>query len=205
MDFGVLRYADRFWPSDATDPFERIRIQRRASLFFPVETLGAHVGSSPNHITGRRSSMRFRCLTAIFGHFGIELDPGDLPEEDRTVLMNAIAVYKAHRDLIIDGKLVRQDVKDAGVDAQLMVSPDGSKALFRVLRMEEPGVLPDTRIVIAGLPEGLNWRMREIDLSDNGPGRDAASYTSEQLAHTGLGAMPLHAGHGRLFLLEAVA
>ena len=135
MDFSVLAYAGRFWPSDMTDALERVRIQRSASLFFPLETLGAHVGASPNHLTQRRFTMAFRCLVALFGHFGVELDPRALDDADRATLRNAIRVYKSLRNDICDGALYRFD-DEPGRDIQTILSPDGARAILRVLQLE---------------------------------------------------------------------
>src|SRR5581483_1882606 len=42
VDYGALRYFDSFWPSDNTDPAQRIFIQWGFSHFFPANTISAH-------------------------------------------------------------------------------------------------------------------------------------------------------------------
>lgn len=42
-DYGALRYFTEFWPSDNTDPLERIFIQWGYSHFFPLQKMCAHV------------------------------------------------------------------------------------------------------------------------------------------------------------------
>ena len=73
-DYGVLGRAERIWTSDSNDALDRQRIQRGASLLFPLEVMGAHIGPPINHITGRRHTLGFRGATALFGHLGIEWD-----------------------------------------------------------------------------------------------------------------------------------
>ena len=70
-DYGVLSRTDRIWTSDSNDALDRQIIQRGASHFFPLEVLGAHVGPSKCHITGRQLSMKLRVATALFGHMGL--------------------------------------------------------------------------------------------------------------------------------------
>ena len=100
IDFGVLAHTHRVWVSDCTDALERLEIQRGASRFLPPEIMGSHVSASPNHQTGRRHSLSFRSLVALAYHFGVELNPLDLPVEERTELAGYIATYKRLRGLL---------------------------------------------------------------------------------------------------------
>lgn len=202
IDFGVLQHTDRFWASDSTDPFERARIQRRSSIFYPTELLGAHIGTSPNHWTGRQSSMSFRCLVAFFGHFGIELDPHTLNEFDRNILMRTITLYKKYRDIIVDGTLNRFNNADDALDIQVIVATDKTRALLRILRMEESQrhALPPIRI--PGLPAQCRWRLSEIAIEGSGQNRAIGEFSSEWLSFSGVEINPAHAGQGRLYLLE---
>jgi alpha-galactosidase len=74
VDLGILERTDRVWASDTNDPLERQAIQRWTGLLLPPELLGAHVGAEHAHTTGRAHSLAFRAGTALFGHFGVELD-----------------------------------------------------------------------------------------------------------------------------------
>ena len=104
IDYGILKYADRVWPSDNTDAVERIRIQRNLSLFLPFAVIGSHVGPAPYEMTGSNWPMAFRCLVALFGHFGAELDPRSLVLEDAEVLKEAVRHYKLFRTIIHSGE-----------------------------------------------------------------------------------------------------
>ncbi|MGH2929165.1 MAG: alpha-galactosidase, partial [Solirubrobacteraceae bacterium] len=118
IDLEILRRTERVWASDTTDAIERTRIQRWASLILPPEVIGAHVGPSPNPITGRRIAMDFRAKVAMFGHMGVELDPARLDERDARVLKAHIELYKQHRALIHGGDL-RCWTGDDGVDGRI--------------------------------------------------------------------------------------
>ncbi len=204
IDLGVTQYADRFWTSDSTDPFERIRIQKRTSLYYPVEMLGAHVGASPDHWTDRHSTMAFRCLTAFFGHFGVELDPRSLSDFDRHILGRAIELYKAYRQVIIDGSLVRVNNHDDALDVQLIIAADQQSALLRVLRTAEPHRHSLPPIRINGLPAQTCWRVFELAIGGSHQNTLIGECGAEWLAYSGIDVNPAHAGQGRLYLLEKI-
>ncbi|MEO1137205.1 MAG: alpha-galactosidase [Pseudomonadota bacterium] len=203
MDFGVLQRADRFWTSDATDALERIRIQRRASLFYPLEMLGAHVGSSPNHWSRRDLPMAFRCLTALFGHFGVELDPGALNEMERSILKRAIELYKEHRSLISEGALLRFDNDDPALDVQAILAPDKKSALLRVMRCAEPDRQALAPVRLPGFESGRRWHIKELALEGDASPKAIGEYSAAALAYHGLDLSPAHVAQGRLFFMES--
>ncbi len=129
IDFGIMRYCHRVWPSDNNDPVERARIMRSWSQFLPLEVLGNHVGPSPNPITGRRTEMDFRAKVALFGHMGVEADPGAMSEHERSVLAAHIALYKAWRGVLHAGDWYGLDHPDPGIFAQMVVHGDKALAL----------------------------------------------------------------------------
>jgi alpha-galactosidase len=112
IDAGIMRHTHRFWISDNIDAVSRVSIQRGFLQFMPPEVMGAHVGASPAHATGRQQSMEFRCGVAMPGHFGVELDIRKLEEQDRTSLTQWIANYKTHRDLLHNGKMWQGEAAD---------------------------------------------------------------------------------------------
>ena len=70
-DAGMAPYVHRFWTSDNIDAVSRVPIQRGFLAFLPPELMGAHVGASPAHATGRSQSLGFRAAVATPGHFGV--------------------------------------------------------------------------------------------------------------------------------------
>ncbi len=104
IDAGVAQRAHRFWTSDNIDAALRVGMQRGFLHFMPPETMGAHVGASPVHATGRRQDMAFRAAVALPGHFGVELDPAAMAADDAEVLHAAIARYKQWRDTLHAGR-----------------------------------------------------------------------------------------------------
>jgi alpha-galactosidase len=103
-DAGIAAYTHRFWTSDNIDALSRVPIQRGFLQFLPPETMGAHVGASPAHATGRSQSLGFRAAVAMPGHFGLELDPRKLDPRDHAALAEWIAFYKQWRHLLHGGQ-----------------------------------------------------------------------------------------------------
>ncbi len=112
IDAGVIRHTHRFWTSDNIDAVSRVSIQRGFLHFMPPELMGAHVGASPAHATGRKQSMDFRAGVALPGHFGVELDVRKLDDKDRDRLKHWISTYKANRDRLHSGKVWQGEAGD---------------------------------------------------------------------------------------------
>jgi alpha-galactosidase len=112
IDAGIAAHTHRFWTSDNIDAVSRVSIQRGFLQFMPPELMGAHVGASPAHATGRKQSIDFRSGVALPGHFGVELDVRKLDNADREQLAQWITTYKAHRDRLHHGKVWQGEAGD---------------------------------------------------------------------------------------------
>ena len=99
-DAGLAHYVHRFWTSDNVDAVSRTALQRGLLAWLPPELMGAHLGASPAHVTGRTQALAFRAAVAMPGHFGVELDPRKLDERDRAALTDWIGFYKQWRHLL---------------------------------------------------------------------------------------------------------
>lgn len=103
IDAGFAARAHRFWASDNIDATSRAAIQRGFLQFMPPELMGAHVGASPAHATGRSQALDFRALVALPGHFGIELNPERMGQQEVERLTHWVALYKRVRDRLHHG------------------------------------------------------------------------------------------------------
>ncbi|MFM9852001.1 MAG: alpha-galactosidase [Sphingomonadaceae bacterium] len=160
-DMGILAHTDRIWTSDSNDAIDRQAIQRGASFFLPLDVIGAHVGPRHCHITGRTLSMAMRAGTALMGHMGLELNLLSEGERDLEELTRAIALHKAHRQLIHNGDLYRLDAPDY-LNVMGVVAADQSEALYSVAFLRgHAATLPD-RIYAQGLDPTLQYRVRLI-------------------------------------------
>tara|TARA_R110000787_G_scaffold169559_2_gene282257 strand:+ start:8727 stop:10802 length:2076 start_codon:yes stop_codon:yes gene_type:complete len=201
IDFGILPRVTRFWASDATDALDRIRINQDLSRYIPVEMIGSHVGPSPNHITGRTFSMRFRALVSMFGHFGLELDPSALPEKDKTALMVAIKVHKRFRGWMHSGRIRTLPATDKHLNVTIVESKDAEHILVRVLRTGMSARPLHARIALPGLESKCVYAVSEVAF-DGGPDTGIGSFSAEGLAWSGLDMDPRKPNQGRLFYLN---
>jgi alpha-galactosidase len=135
IDFGVLRHAHRVWTSDCIDALSRVDIQRGFLQFFPPEIMGAHIGTSPAHTTGRSQSMGFRAAVAMPGHLGVEFDARLLDEASRKEVAHWIALYKRWRDRLHHGRVGLGEAGD-GLVWQAHGDAEGNELLLFVYRVQ---------------------------------------------------------------------
>ncbi len=136
FDTGILCYMPQYWTSDDTDAYERLRIQYATSLLYPISAMCAHVSAVPNHQTGRTISFETRCLVAMGGNFGFELDLSRTEPKDLATARQAIREYKRLRSLIREGHFTRlaDPFRDSSLCAWQFAAKDGSRCLVLVYR-----------------------------------------------------------------------
>ena len=71
VDLGILHYTDEVWPSDNTDPFDRLSMQDGFSYAYPPQIMMAWVTDSPHWLNGRSTSLTYRMLSSMQGSLGI--------------------------------------------------------------------------------------------------------------------------------------
>lgn len=165
IDHEVLRRVERVWTSDSNDALERQLIQRGASMVIPPEVMGAHVGPDRSHSSGRRHQMQFRCLTAFFGHMGVEADILAFDGESREVLKRFIALHKGHRGLLHGGDPVRFDVFErtsGSAHAHGVYSADRTEALLSYVQLTSAPSLTPPMWVIPGLDPRLEYSVEVV-------------------------------------------
>ncbi|WP_090054817.1 alpha-galactosidase [Lentzea fradiae] len=159
IDLGVLDRTDRVWTSDCNDALERQLIQRWTGVFLPPELMGAHVGPTKSHTTGRTHDLSFRVATALFGHFGIEWDINSATDEERAGLQAAIEYYKDVRTLAHTGVVVRSDHPDPSAWVHGIVAADRSEALFCYAQLTTPVQNKPRRVRLPGLDPKRTYRL----------------------------------------------
>ena len=158
FDAGMLYYTPQIWCSDDTDPHERTLIQYGTSFFYPPDTVGSHVSASPNHQTGRRTSLETRAAAAMPGTFGYELDPETLDDLEREEIRGMNQLYRDLQPLIFHGRYYR------------LTNPGQGMALWEIA--------DDDRVLVQGLvyetePNALRRRVRLRGLDPKAVYRDA--------------------------------
>ena len=160
VDFGILPHVHRYWPSDCNDPLERVSIQTGFLRFLPPEVMGAHVGPSPVHTTGRRATLAFRAAVALFGHFGLELDVTQLDDAEADELAAWIARYKRFRALLHGHPLLRIEDRGTGRSSLGVVDSAGGEALFGVYQTATGPYRIPPPLRLPGLDPGRGYRVR---------------------------------------------
>lgn len=162
VDLGILQHTDRVWVSDCIDPHERQQMLRWTSQLVPPEMLGSHIASGTSHFTGRAHPLNFRAATAIFGHLGIEWDLRKASATELEELGAWIAFYKAHRDLLLGGDIVRIDTPTDSVIAGGVIAPDRSRAIYSIATVATRDTVLLGRLRFPGLDPARHYRIRPL-------------------------------------------
>lgn len=192
VDLGIMALTDEVWPSDNTDPSDRLSIQDGFSYAYAPATMMAWVTGSPNWVNGRTSSLDFRFLSAMQGGLGIGANLLDWTPAEHETAKRYIAEYKTIRTTVQQGELYRllSPQGRAPWSATESVSADRAQAvLFAFQRQgEEARAYPTLRLrgldpkaryrtrfihgtAAAGTPEvasGAYWMQRGINLAIKG-------------------------------------
>ena len=176
VDLGILEHTQRVWGSDTNDPIERQQIHRGLELIVPPELIGAHIGPSPSHTTGRTHSLGFRAETAIWCHLGFEIDLRNTGEEETADLAAWLRFYKQHRDLLHTGTVVNADHPDPAIWISGVVSTDRSRALFGVAALRRSDTWPPGPVLLPGLDPDRSYRIEVA-----GPSRPDQVWRSSEL------------------------
>ena len=102
VDYGSLKHFHSFWPSDNTDPRQRVFIQWGFSHIFPACTISAHATRM------RRRPIKFTLDVAMSGAMGVDMDVSRLSDAERTATAAAVDLYKNRlREIVQQGDLYR--------------------------------------------------------------------------------------------------
>jgi len=162
IDLGMAQVVDRFWVSDCNDALERQQIQRYTQIAIPPEMLGSHIGPTESHTTGRVHNLGFRAITALFGHAGLEWDITQTSPEERELLTSWVSYYKAKRDLVHSGQMVRVETANDSSLVHGVVSQDGTAALFAYATTAGQGPSRPNALRLEGLNPTTSYRVKAV-------------------------------------------
>ena len=213
VDLGILERTDRVWVSDCIDPHDRQHMLQWTGQLLPPELMGSHIASGISHTTGRSHDFGFRAATAIFGHLGIEWDLRQATESERAALAEWIAFYKASRELIGTGTLVRVDTDSSQV-AKGIVAQDGSAALYSFASVDRPIVVQRGSVRFPGLDPDRRYRVEPVRIGRSPSGLRAPAWWTPDgapitlpgrvLGTVGLIDPPLNPDQAVLYMVTAV-
>lgn len=165
FDPGMLYYSPQIWCSDDMDVPERLAIQEGTAICYPLSCMGAHVGASPNHTTGRIAPFQTRGYAALAGTFGYELDVTKIPQEDRDMIPSQCADYHKYHGLIAAGDYYRlaSYYYNHTFDCWEVVSKDRAEALVTCIEVWNRPNFKSRRIYLKGLKPDAMYRLDGTD------------------------------------------
>jgi len=107
VDLGILEYADEVWPSDNTDPFDRISQQDGFTYAYTPQIMMAWVTDSPHWLNKRSTSLNYRMLSSMDGSLGIGANIAKWNDEEMATAKRLIAAYHEVQKTIVQGDLYR--------------------------------------------------------------------------------------------------
>jgi len=109
VDLGILRYTDEVWPSDNTDPFDRLTIQDGFTYAYAPQVMMAWVTDSPHDLEHqiRVTSLPYRMLSSMQGSLGIGAKITKWTPDEMATAKRLIAAYHDVQPTIVQGALYR--------------------------------------------------------------------------------------------------
>lgn len=160
-DYELLKYFTEFWPTDDTEPLERIFVQWDYSYFFPSI-------ATDNHVTDwGKQPLKFRVDVASMGKLGFDIVASKLNENDKLFCKQAITNYNSFKDVVWHGDMYRLvNPHENDIAALMYVNPDKSKAIvfnylvnnrYKITATERP-------VILNGLNPKKKYTVKEINL-----------------------------------------
>jgi len=183
-DYSLFKYFTEFWPSDNTDPVERVFLQWDYSYYYPAITMCAHVTDWSN------KPLKYRIDVASMGKLGFDIRANELSDKDMTFCQQTIQNYDKLKDIVWHGDLYRLLSPYENELASLMyVTSDKSRAvMFNYLSdwryVGDPQQRP---IKLQGLDSNKTYRLTEINLYDKqrSPIDSSRTYSGDFLMKVG--------------------
>ena len=182
-DYEALKYFTEFWPSDNTDPVERLFIQWGFSHFFPVKSMAAHVTS------WGKQPVKFRTDVAMMCKLGFDIRLHEMEPADLQYCKEAVANFKRLSDVILDGDQYRlKSPYESDHAAFLYANEAQSKAVLfafdihpRYAEMLQP-------LRLQGLKKYARYELKEINLVPGTKSRmpGTMTYSGEFLMKVGI-------------------
>ena len=160
VDYAALQYFTELWPSDNTDPLERIFMQWEYSYFYPAI-------SSSNHVTDwGKQPLKFRTDVAMMGKLGFDIVVSQLKDKDLKFCQNAIKTYNSVKQIVWQGDQYRlSDPTSSDVASVLYIDEAKSTGvMFNYLVNNRYGAGSTCPIRLKGLVASKKYTVGEINL-----------------------------------------
>lgn len=159
-DYEALKYFTEFWPSDNTDPIERLFIQWGFSQIFPSKTLCAHVTT-----WNRNASIKFRTDVAMMGKLGFDIKLEDMNNSEQQFCRQAVGNYNQLKPVILEGDLYRL-VSPYGSNhtSTMYVGKDKRNAVVFAFDIHPRYGEKRLPVRLQGLDKNKKYRVKEINM-----------------------------------------
>ncbi len=159
-DLGIMAHCDRVWASDSNDPVERQDIQRWTGLLLPPELVGAHVGPTESHSSGRLTSLGLRVATSLMGSSGLEWNILQCSPSELAGITAFAALYKELRPLIHTARVTHPPLTDPAWRVTGFIAQDRSEAVVVLATVAGLEDARAERLRIPGLDPSRTYRVR---------------------------------------------
>jgi alpha-galactosidase len=177
VDLGILRYTDEVWPSDNTDPFDRLTIQDGFTYAYTPGVMMAWVTDSPSGANYSRLSTEYRFLSSMQGSLAVGANLNHWQDEDFATAQHLIGEYKEIRETVQHGALYRlvSPANGSETSATESVATDGNQvAVFAFLHSSQFGY-PYPRLFLRGLDKDAQYHLHWITTKPGGKLPETAS------------------------------
>ncbi len=159
-DYEALKYFTEFWPSDNTDPIERLFIQWGYSQIFPSKTLCAHVTT-----WNRGTSIKFRTDVAMMCKLGFDIKLEDMNQNEHLYCDLAVKNYNRLKPVILEGDMYRL-VSPYGSNhtSSMFVGKDKKTAAVFAFDIHPRYAEKTLPVRLQGLDADKKYRVKEINM-----------------------------------------
>jgi alpha-galactosidase len=185
VDLGIMSLTDEVWPSDNTDPFDRLRIQDGFSYAYAPGVMMAWVTDSPNWMNNRSTSLEYRFLSSMQGSLGIGANLNKWSDEDFAKAKTLVTQYKQLRPTIQNGLLYRLISPEDGSEQSVTESLSTDRAQAAIFAFLHSSQLGDSypRIYPRGLDPDKEYTIHAL-----------AGNLDSAIPHTASGEYWMHRG-----------
>ncbi|MGA8939709.1 MAG: alpha-galactosidase [Acidobacteriaceae bacterium] len=164
VDLGIMHYTDEVWPSDNTDPYDRLSIQDGFTYAYTPGVMMAWVTDSPNWVNDRTTSVTYRFLSSMQGSLGVGANLNKWTPEDFATAKDLITAYKGIRETVQHGSLYRLISPRDGSEASATesVSLDKSQAALFTFLHSSTMEYPYPRVFLRGLDPAKTYKLTAI-------------------------------------------
>ena len=165
VDLGILKYVDEVWPSDNTDPFDRLTQQDGFTYAFTPQIMMAWVTDSPHGLNKRSNSLAYGMLSSMQGSLGIGANISAWTPEETALAKRLIAAYHQVQATIVQGELYRLISPRNGSEfsATETVKADKSQAVVFVFEHSTQEGRGFPRLKLKGLDAAAEYALSSIE------------------------------------------